>query len=319
MTDINIDHFIADDSDELNTESTRKEANTLPLPKVINERYKIKRVLGVGGMGIVYQVDDLLLKSIGLNNYQMAIKVLNSEASHFADADLLLVNEYIQSSHLHHPNIVSVQHLAVCNESQRGFLVMPVIKGELLSLLLDSPFENIPTDAKLKYAYSLINCIHHCHKRGVIHGDLKPGNILISDSNELFLFDFSISRNLDPEKNKFTINFNQVHAWSGDYAAPEVLQGNAPTIKSDLYSVAILLYKLLLRVHPYQQNEEGPKPRTKEEQKLHHILLQAMRPVPSERQLNFKALLNIFKEMKNHQIDNHTPIMKKVTSIFSKK
>ncbi|MCE7534539.1 serine/threonine protein kinase [Aliivibrio fischeri] len=319
MTDINIDHFISDDSNELDTESTRKEANTLPVPKVINERYKIKRVLGVGGMGIVYQVDDLLLKSIGLNNYHMAIKVLNSEASHFSDADLLLVNEYIQSSHLHHPNIVSIQHLAVCNESQRGFLIMPVIKGELLSLLLDSPFENIPIDTRLKYAYSLINCIHHCHKRGVIHGDLKPGNILISDSNELFLFDFSISRNLDPEKNKFTINFNQVHAWSGDYAAPEVLQGNAPTIKSDLYSVAILLYKLLLRVHPYQQNEEGPKPRTKEEQKLHHILLQAMGPVPSERQLNFKALLAIFKEIKNNQTEDRISIIKKVTSIFSKK
>lgn len=270
-------------------------------------------------MGIVYQVDDLLLKSIGLNNYHMAIKVLNSEASHFADADLLLVNEYIQSSHLHHPNIVSIQHLALCNESQRGFLIMPVIKGELLSLLLDSPFENIPIDARLKYAYSLINCIHHCHKRGVIHGDLKPGNILISDSNELFLFDFSISRNLDPEKNKFTINFNQVHAWSGDYAAPEVLQGNAPTIKSDLYSLAILLYKLLFKVHPYQQNKEQLEPRTREEQKLHHLLLQAMGPVPSERHLNFKGLLNIFKEMKNCQIDTKVPMIKKVTSIFSKK
>lgn len=287
-----------------------------PIPSIINNRYKIKRVLGIGGMGVVYQVDDLLLKSIGLKQSELAIKVLSSEASAFHDADLLLVNEYQQANELHHPNIVPIQHLALCEESQRGFLIMPMIKGELLSLLLDSPFENIPNNARLKYAFILINCIIHCHKRGVIHGDLKPSNILISDTNELYLFDFSISRNINPAKNKFAINFSQVHAWSSDYAAPEVQQGNEPTIKSDLYSLSILLYKLLLNTHPYQQSKETL--RNKEQQKIHQLLTQAMSPIPAERQLNFKALITIFKKIKHHHTtDKKISMLQKVTSIFS--
>ncbi|WP_375322167.1 serine/threonine-protein kinase [Aliivibrio logei] len=319
MTEMNINQFLSDESDFDDDNSLSKKKPLKPIPKVINGRYKIKRVLGVGGMGIVYQVDDLLLKSIGLEQYKFAIKVLNSESAEFNDADLLLVNEYLQANQLQHPNIVPIQHLALCEESLRGFLVMPMVKGELLSLLLDSPFENIPDDARLKYAFILINCLLHCHKRGVIHGDLKPSNILISNNNELHLFDFSISRNMDPNKNNFAINFNQVHAWSGDYAAPEVLQGNAPTIKSDLYSLSILLYKLLLRTHPYQQKESTVGTKTKEQQKIHKLLLQAMGPVPAERILNFKALISVFKEIKNKQtIEKKKPLLQKVTSVFSR-
>ncbi len=319
MTEMNINHFLSDESEFNNEDSSSKKAPFKPIPKIINGRYKIKRVLGVGGMGIVYQVDDLLLKSIGLEQYEFAIKVLNSESAEFNDADLLLVNEYLQANQLQHPNIVPIQHLALCEESQRGFLVMPMIKGELLSLLLDSPFEDIPDEARLKYAFILINCLLHCHKRGVIHGDLKPSNILISNNNELHLFDFSISRNIDPDKNNFAINFSQVHAWSGDYAAPEVLQGNAPTIKSDLYSLSILLYKLLLRTHPYQQKENTVETRTKEQQKIHKLLLQAMGPVPAERHLNFKVLISVFKEIKNKQnTEKKKPLLQKVTSVFSR-
>ncbi|MGF1807245.1 protein kinase, partial [Aliivibrio sifiae] len=150
MTEMNINHFLSDESEFNNEDSSSKKAPLKSIPKIINGRYKIKRVLGVGGMGIVYQVDDLLLKSIGLEQYEFAIKVLNSESAEFNDADLLLVNEYLQANQLQHPNIVPIQHLALCEESQRGFLVMPMIKGELLSLLLDSPFEDIPDEARLK-------------------------------------------------------------------------------------------------------------------------------------------------------------------------
>lgn len=319
MNELNFDQFFATTPQTDRNELAPQKNSLKPIPNIINNRYKIKRVLGVGGMGIVYQVDDLLLKSIGLKQSELAIKVLSSEATTFDDADLLLVNEYQQANELHHPNIVPIQHLALCEESQRGFLVMPMIKGELLSLLLDSPFESIPNNARLKYAIILISCIIHCHKRGVIHGDLKPSNILISDSNELYLFDFSISRNMNPVKNKFAINFNQVHAWSSDYAAPEILQGNAPTIKSDLYSLSILLYKLLLNAHPYHQNKEVLKNRNTEQKKFHQLLIQAMSPIPAERHLNFKALIALIKENLKQQTESKKiPMLQKISSVFSR-
>ena len=320
MNTMNIDQFIGENNSIDNAIDSTKPKKIKPIPKVINGRYKIKRVLGVGGMGMVYQVDDLLLHGLGIDACEFAIKVLNSEASAYHDAELILVNEYLQANQLHHPNIVPISHLALCNESQRGFLVMPMIKGDLLSLLLESPFESIPDNDRLKYAYVLINCLIHCHKRGVIHGDIKPSNVLISNNNEVHLFDFSISRNVNSEHNKFAIDFKNVHAWSGDYAAPEVLQGNAPTIKSDLYSLAILLYKLLLKTHPYQQKKDISTHRTKEEQQLHLLLLQAMRVVPSERQMNMKALLSIIKSIKTQQSKtNDISALKRVTSIFTKR
>ncbi|MBL4829781.1 MAG: protein kinase [Aliivibrio sp.] len=289
MSSLNINDFLTD-TDEVEKPIIETPQPSQSLPNIINGRYKIKRVVGVGGMGVVYEVSDLLLSSLQISNNTLAIKILNGEANQYNDAQYILVNEYLQAKKLHHPNIVPILQMDLCNKTNKAFLLMPMIHGELLSILLDSPVTDLSKLERITYATQLVNTISHCHDRSVIHGDIKPGNVLISKSGEFFLFDFSISRSLDDKDNQYAIDYNKVHAWSGHYVAPEVLHGQAPTIKSDLFSLSVLIYKLLFNVHPYQQEELVQKHSKKSLANIQSLLLQGMTPLEKHRKLNFHQL-----------------------------
>lgn len=290
MSHLNINDFLAGSAEIEAPKSITKAPIAHPLPEIINNRYKIRRIAGIGGMGIVYEVSDLLLTSLNISSDRLAIKVLNAEAHQYNDAQCILINEYTQTRKLHHPNILPIQKIELCNKTDNTFLLMPLIQGDLLSILLDSPMSHISNAERVNYAIQLINAVSHCHNSSVIHGDIKPGNILISKEGHLFLFDFGISRNLNEKENQFAIDFNKVHAWSGNFSAPEVINGQTSTIKSDLFSLSILIYKLLFNIHPYQQEHLINRSTNKTLANIQQILLQGMTPKEQDRTLGFQQL-----------------------------
>ena len=299
MSSLNINDFLKD-TDEIERSKIESPQQYLSLPDIINERYKIKKILGVGGMGIVYEVSDLLLSSLQISNNRLAIKVLNEEASQFNDAQYILVNEYLQTQKLCHPNIVPIQHMGLCNKSQKAYLLMPIVQGEQLSTLLDSPVATLSNKERVTFSIQLINAISHCHQRSVIHSDIKPSNIMISQEGELLLFDFGISRSLEEKENRYAIDFNKVHAWSGDYAAPEVIHGTIPKKKSDLFSLSVLIYKLLFNVHPYQQVEQVKKHPMAPLASIQSLLLQGMAPNEQNRALCLNQLSDELYQLKSN-------------------
>ena len=288
----------------------------LPLPDtILAGRYQLQRILGVGGMGIVYQARDLLFASLTMPCADVAIKVLNSEVSQYQDGQWLLFNEHLQGSRLAHPNIVASKHVAFCPQSQRCFLVMPLIKGELLALQLDHPTSPLTLHQRTQYALSLIAAVLHCHQHGVIHGDIKPANILLCDTGKLKLFDFSISRSLDPQQNQYALDVSKVQAWSGQYVAPEVADGSLPSLQSDTYSLALVLRRLIYLTPPQQpyhrpaitrrrhfnwskRTQSTSLNRQQILDKIAPLLQRGFTPQASQRQLDYSVLIGLLKQLR---------------------
>ncbi|PSW05093.1 serine/threonine protein kinase [Photobacterium lipolyticum] len=278
----------------------KKQSACLPeQDEVLNERYRLNKILGVGGMGVVYQASDLLLLSLGVNQSHFAIKMLTREAQEYTDAGLLLVNEFTQVQKLQHANILPINQIDICQQSHHAFIVMPKMEGEPLSMLLASPFGITKEKERFVLASSLILAVLHCHKKGVIHGDIKPENIMIDKNGHLTLFDFSISRSVNEKNNRCAIDFSKVHAWSGDYAAPEVLAGTAPTIKSDQYSLCVLLYKLIFNIRHNANETPMVIDKNLKYVPLQAILISGMQPDPNQRHVNFTELLSTLKVLKD--------------------
>jgi len=146
--------------------------------------YVIQSVLGAGGMGEVYCARDLRLER------SVAIKVLPVHRSSNPTAHARFEQEAKSISALQHPNICMVHDVG----SQDGFdfMVMEYVAGKTLDRCL--PPDGLPTDVALRYAIQLADALACAHRTGVIHRDLKPGNIMVDDRGLLKVLDFGLAK-----------------------------------------------------------------------------------------------------------------------------
>lgn len=214
-------------------------------------RYKLGNILGVGGMGVVYRGVDTMLQTFGAASHFIAVKMTSTALADHVYADKLLFTEYELGSCLKHPNLVAIRHFDVCRQQQKAFLVMDWIEGLQLEELLYR--QRIPAVVALKLARQLVNGVRYCHEQGVVHGDIKPANIIISPDNHLTLFDFGISRWLSrPAANHREV----IRACSCRYAAPELFDVHIPSIATDVFSVCCVIYRLFSGEHPFKDTTD---------------------------------------------------------------
>lgn len=155
-------------------------------------RYTQEHILGVGGMGVVYRGVDTMRQAFGAASNYIAIKMACAEHEDNPGVDNLLFTEYEIGSRLRHTNLVAIRHFDVCRQQQKAFLIMDWIEGlSLEELLYRQP---LPPDIALHLSRQLVDAVSFCHQQGVVHGDIKPANIIISPNNHLTLFDFGISQ-----------------------------------------------------------------------------------------------------------------------------
>lgn len=195
------------------------------------ERYRIDSELGHGGMGIVYQAFDDLLKR------NVAIKVL-FDPRMGAESQSRLLEEARAAAGLSHPNIAAVYD--VREDDGRLFIIMEFVEGKSLR---DESIEDL--ERILEINRQLCEALAHAHEHGVIHRDLKPENVLLVDG-QVKLMDFGLARSMD---SRISIEGNLVG--TAFYLAPEQALGQEVDERTDLYSLGVMMYEMVTGRLPF--------------------------------------------------------------------
>jgi eukaryotic-like serine/threonine-protein kinase len=195
-------------------------------------KYKILSALGSGGFGTVYLAEDTWIDK------KVALKVPHRQSVNFGE----LLKEPRLLASLSHPNIVSV----VTAEKQDNifFIVMEYVPGETLENIIAREGA-LELPRALDYTCQICNAVDHAHSQGVIHRDLRPANVLISETGIVKVADFGTSRFLELAAHGTTV------IGSPPYMAPEQFKGRA-TFASDIYSLGVTMYQMMTGTLPYQ-------------------------------------------------------------------
>ena len=205
----------------------------------INERYEIVNSIGEGGMANVYLATDNIL------NRNVAIKVLRGDLS----ADEKFIRRFEREaqavSNLSHPNIVEVYDVGI--EDGNHYIVMEYINGLTLKQLLQKR-ETLTLPEVIDIMTQLTDGMAHAHESYIIHRDIKPQNIMIENNGLIKITDFGIAMAINATQITQTNSvMGSVH-----YLPPEQASGKTATIKSDIYSLGILMYELLTGTVPFK-------------------------------------------------------------------
>ena len=271
--------------------------------QVFSDRYKIVRHLARGGMAEVYVAHDQLL------DRPVALKVLFPEFAANHSFVERFRREARAAANLNHPNIVAVYDWG--EEGQTYFIVMEYIEGSTIRELILKHRRLSPKQAAAVGA-EIASALAFAHKNGVIHRDVKPGNVIISDAGHVKVMDFGIARAGDPQD-----NLTQTGAVMGTatYFSPEQAQGKPLDGRSDLYSLGVVLYEVVAGTPPftgenpvsiaYQHVREEPTPLRERDERIPEafeaIVMKAMAKNLDHRYANaeeFRADLLRFREGK---------------------
>lgn len=207
-------------------------------PGTIISDYEIVSHLGSGGMGVVYKARDLKLDRM------VALKFLPSELSRDEAANQRFVQEAKAVTALDHPNICRVHDIRETDDG-RLFIVMAFYDGQTLkSRLNDGPLDQAES---LDIAHQIASGLVAAHGQGVIHRDIKPGNIIITEKGQVKILDFGLAKltgGLDLTRTGSTLG-------TAHYMSPEQIRGETVDERTDLWSLGVVLYQMLTGNRPF--------------------------------------------------------------------
>jgi serine/threonine-protein kinase len=194
-------------------------------------KYKIVAPLGSGGFGTVYLAQDTWIDK------KVAIKVPHRQGLDFGE----LLREPRLLASVSHPNIVAITTAE--KQDNIFFIVMEYVQGETLESLIEAS-GGLELNRALDFTCQICNAVDHAHSQGVIHRDLRPANVLVTENDMLKVADFGTSRFLEIAAHGTTV------IGSPPYMAPEQFHGKA-VFASDIYSLGVTMYQMLTGVLPY--------------------------------------------------------------------
>lgn len=200
-------------------------ASTISPGELLKDRYRLERTLGRGGMAAVWLGHDEVLER------PVAVKVLSDTIASDPDFVARFRREAQTAAGLSHPNLVGVYDFS--DEGERPYLVMQLVPGENLAARLERG-EEVDCD---KLARELLEAVAHIHAAGILHRDIKPGNIVIEPDGTAKLIDFGIAQPRDAT----ALTRTGLILGTERYAAPEVMEGAPASERSDLYSCGVVL------------------------------------------------------------------------------
>ncbi|MCC6618511.1 MAG: Stk1 family PASTA domain-containing Ser/Thr kinase [Chloroflexi bacterium] len=256
------------------------------LGRLISGRYRLIAPLGDGGMATIWRAVDQQL------DREVAVKILRPQFGTDPGFAARFKQEARSAGGLSHPNIVSVYDYGTDGTDGEQYIVMELVDGrDLATILRDRGW--LSTDDAVRVAIGVASALEAAHRKGIVHRDVKPGNIMITDAGDVKVTDFGIARAVSEASMTVTgTTLGSVH-----YFSPEQARGDEVTGASDVYALAIVLYEMLTGRRPFEAetaaavalkrlNEDPPSPTAigrPQPPGLEAIVMRAMARNPADR------------------------------------
>lgn len=276
----------------------------------INDRYEIIRLIGEGGMANVYLAYDTILER------NVAVKVLRGDLADDEKFVRRFQREAISASSLSHPNIVEMYDVG--EDNGNFYIVMEYIDGKTLKQLIKKR-GHLTTSEAVDIMCQLTDGLSHAHESYIIHRDIKPQNIMILEDGLVKITDFGVAMALNAS------DLTQTNSVMGSvhYLPPEQAAGKGSTIKSDVYSLGIVLYEMLAGTMPFRgetaveialKHIKNPMPSVRKvnpkvPQSLENVVLKATAKNPKNRYNNVRELYDDLKTCLDKSRENEKRII----------
>ncbi len=268
---------------------------------VFDGRYRIQRIIGLGGMAVVFEAEDLLM------HRTVAVKMLKEGVGDDATSVKRFINESKAVSMLSHPNIVSIYDVSVREDLK--YIVMEHIRGITLKNYM-SRKGKLPVREAISFTEQILRALDHAHSKGIIHRDIKPQNIMLLKNGMIKVADFGIAKLPSAE----TVTVTDKAIGTVYYISPEQASGKPIDPRSDLYSVGVMLYEMVTGTLPFSadspvsvalmQIHNTPRPPRalcpELPLGLQQIILRAMEKDPDRRYQSAREMLRHIVALKNN-------------------
>ncbi len=206
----------------------------------LTNRYRLLRLLGEGGTGTVYKAQDTFLET------DVAVKILNKALTFDKAAIDSLKKEAVIAMRLSHPHIVHLHNLD--KVGPRYFLVMEFIEGSTLRGLLDV-YNYLKLESVTQILSVCADALSYAHRKGVLHNDLKPENLLLTNDGVLKIIDFGIACLINTRQQEFIMG-------TPAYMSPEQIRGEDMDERTDVYSMGIITYEMFTGKTPFPREAQ---------------------------------------------------------------
>lgn len=221
----------------------------------LNNRFVLEELLATGGMGSIYKARDLRKEEAKDSHSHIAIKVLSDEFRHHPQAFIALQRESRRIQNLSHPNIINVYDFD--RDGDVVYMTMEYLRGTTLDKIIKNPTIQLSPGRIISIVHDIAYGLERAHQQGVIHSDLKPSNIFITNEGEVKLIDFGIARSAKRDDtlvgNVTVFDAASLSAFTPAYASIEMVEGYEPDPRDDVYALACITYELFTGKHPYQR------------------------------------------------------------------
>ncbi|HKA97178.1 MAG TPA: Stk1 family PASTA domain-containing Ser/Thr kinase [Streptosporangiaceae bacterium] len=259
-------------------------------PRLLGGRYELDGIVGRGGMAEVFRARDIRLDRV------VAVKTLRDDLARDATFQARFRREAQSAASLNHPSVVAVYDTGedMSGSSHVPYIVMEYVDGRTLRDLLRDDRRLLPERA-LEITDGVLRALDYSHRSGIVHRDIKPGNVMLTRNGEVKVMDFGIARAVSDAQATMTQTAQVIG--TAQYLSPEQARGERVDARSDLYSTGCLLYELLTGRPPflgdspvaiaYQHVRENPVPPSRLDPEIppwaDSIVLRAMAKDPAQR------------------------------------